>query len=189
MEIDNFIKVYDNVFHFEKVASLVKYASNKAKFKDASVIGDKSNKPDINKNLRNTQTYAFTTDSLSSVHWGQYIRHIIRKAFDMYSQAHRTHAEKIQAIEILKYSEGGFYTVHSDHHGKFPRTVSVIIFLNNDYEGGELNFHNPFNNNEIYKTIKPAPGRCIMWPSNFVYPHSVSKVTKGTRYAIVSWLT
>ena len=79
--------------------------------------------------------------------------------------------------------------MHSDHHGKFPRTISVIIFLNNDYEGGELNFHNPFNNNEIYKTIKPAPGRCIMWPSNFVYPHSVSKVTKGTRYAIVSWLT
>ena len=47
MEIDNFIKVYDNVFYFERVASLVKYAANKAKFKDASVIGDKGNKPEI----------------------------------------------------------------------------------------------------------------------------------------------
>ena len=32
MEIDKFIKVYDDVFHFEKVASLIKYASDKIKF-------------------------------------------------------------------------------------------------------------------------------------------------------------
>ena len=36
---------------------------------------------------------------------------------------------------------------------------------------------------------KTHPGRLVMWPSNFMYPHSVSPVTKGTRYAIVSWLT
>jgi len=78
--------------------------------------------------------------------------------------------------------------MHTDHHASIPRTISVIIFLNNDYEGGELNFYNSFTN-EIFKTVKPSPGRCIMWPSNFMYPHSVSPVTKGTRYAIVSWLT
>jgi len=188
MEIDKFIKIYDGVFKVERVAGLVKYISNKVNFKDAELIGD-DNKPDIiNKNIRNTQTYSFNVKSLTSVHWGQYLRHIIVKIFKMYNMDHPTQAEKVQAIEVLKYEKGGFYKMHSDHHGKMPRTLSVIIFLNNDYEGGELNFHDPVTN-EIYQTIKPFPGRCIMWPSNFMYPHSVSPVTKGTRYAIVSWLT
>jgi len=186
MEIDKFIKVYDDVFHFEKVASLIKYASDKIKFNDASVIGQ--NKGAVNKNIRNTQSYAFNTDSLTSVHWAQYLRHIIVKAHNRYDSNHKTYAVKVSTIELLKYDTGGFYTIHTDHHAKFPRTISIIIFLNNDYEGGELNFHDPVTK-EIYQTIKPSPGRCIMWPSNFIYPHSVSPVTKGVRYTVVSWLT
>tara|TARA_Y100001938_G_scaffold150172_1_gene239935 strand:- start:1329 stop:1892 length:564 start_codon:yes stop_codon:yes gene_type:complete len=186
MEIDKFIKVYDDVFEFTKVASLVKYAADKIKFEDALIVNDKNNKI-IEKNIRKTKSYAFNTNSLTSVHWGQYLRYIIRRAFIKYNSNHNTVAKQISTIEILKYEEGGFYNIHSDHHPSIPRTLSVIIFLNNDYEGGELNFHNPLNN-EIYQTIKPHPGRCIIWPSNFIYPHSVSPVTKGTRYAIVSWL-
>ena len=187
MEIDKFIGVYDGVFNIERVASLVKYIGDKAKFKDAEVIGSNNKMDVVDKTMRNTQTYSFEAKSLTSVHWAQYVRHIITKIFAIYNGNHRTYAEKVQTIEVLKYEKGGFYKMHSDHHGKMPRTLSVIIFLNNDYEGGELNFHNPFTH-EIYKTIKPFPGRCIIWPSNFMYPHSVSPVTKGTRYAIVSWL-
>ena len=40
MEIDNFIKIYDEVIHFERVASLVRHAADKLKFKD-SVFGKK----------------------------------------------------------------------------------------------------------------------------------------------------
>ena len=57
MEIDKFIKVYDDIFHFEKVASLIKYASDKIKFNDASVIGQ--NKGAVDKNIRNTQSYSW----------------------------------------------------------------------------------------------------------------------------------
>jgi len=186
MEIEKFIKIYDNVFDFKHVASLIKYAANKIEFEDAKILGDNDDQI-IEKSTRKTKAYTFCKDSLSSLHWGQYLRYVIRRAFAMYNSNHDTIAKKIDTIEILKYEEGGFYRVHSDHHPSIPRTLSVIIFLNNDYEGGELNFHNPFNN-KIYLTIKPHPGRCIIWPSNFMYPHSVSPVKKGTRYAIVSWL-
>jgi hypothetical protein len=190
MEIDKFIKVYDDCFEVEKVASLVKYATNKIKFQDAGTIGLDPKKPTVEKTIRNTEVYGFNmdSDSLTSMHWGHYLRRIVSNCFHRYNKEFKTSATVISSVEILKYKEGGFYKIHTDHHASIPRTLSVIIFLNNDYEGGELNFHNVFND-EIYQTIKPSPGRCVMWPSNFIYPHSVSSVTKGTRYAIVSWLT
>ena len=191
MEIDKFIKIYDEDFKIERVASLVKYASNKLKFKDAGTIGDGDGKKiNIQKNIRNTEAYSLDVNdgSLSTVHWGHYVRRVISNLFHKYNKECSTEATVIASVEILKYEKGGFYTIHSDHCASIPRTLSVIIFLNNDYEGGELNFHDPITK-EIYQTIEPSPGRCVIWPSNFMYPHSVSPVTKGTRYAIVSWLT
>ena len=40
MEIDKFIKIYDEGFKIEREATLVKYASNKLKFKDSAIIGN-----------------------------------------------------------------------------------------------------------------------------------------------------
>ena len=37
-------------------------------------------------------------------------------------------------------------------------------------------------------SVSPQPGSILVWPSNFLYPHSVEKVTKGKRYTVVSWL-
>ena len=52
--------------------------------------------------------------------------------------------------------------------------------LNDDYEGGNF----LIAENE-YKTTK---GSAIVFPSNFMFPHAVKKVEKGTRYSIVTWL-
>ena len=92
---------------------------------------------------------------------------------------------KIKTIDVLKYKEGGFYKYHVDHFDKEPRTFSCILLLNNDYEGGELCFRYPDTTREW--TVEKKAGRIIVWPSNFLYPHSVKPVTKGTRYSVVSW--
>ena len=69
---------------------------------------------------------------------------------------------------------------------KKTRFISFILLLNNDYEGGEICFTDPdHQSNE--KEIKVQPGRLIMWPSNFLYPHKVKPVIKGTRYSVVGW--
>ena len=47
---------------------------------------------------------------------------------------------KIIDISALRYDEGCFYKLHTDHHTNIPRTLSMIFLLNNDYEGGELVF-------------------------------------------------
>ena len=91
----------------------------------------------------------------------------------------------INAIQILKYNPGGFYKWHTDHFYDRPRTLSCILLLNNDYEGGNLCFKKPESNEG--NIIETKPNRLIIWPSNFLYPHTVKPITKGIRYSIVSW--
>jgi predicted 2-oxoglutarate/Fe(II)-dependent dioxygenase YbiX len=92
----------------------------------------------------------------------------------------------INDIQLLKYETGGFYTWHIDHAGEIiPRTMSCILFLNDDYKGGELIFRDPNGENEM--AIKPKSSRLIIWPSSFMYPHTVKPVTEGTRYSVVAW--
>ena len=66
------------------------------------------------------------------------------------------------------------------------RSLSVIINLNDDYKGGDLIFTDQ-KNNEI-KRLKLDKGSVVFFPSNFMYPHGIEPITKGTRYSIVAWL-
>jgi hypothetical protein len=83
--------------------------------------------------------------------------------------------------ELLRYKEGQFYVQHTDSFKARPRAVSCSFVLNDDYEGGEFAF---FDRELKYKLKK---GSCIMFPSNFMYPHEIMPVTSGTRYSIITW--
>jgi hypothetical protein len=83
---------------------------------------------------------------------------------------------------ILKYGAGQQFTNHIDDHPSYHRRVSTVYYLNDNYEGGEINFPR-FN-----ITFKPKANQMIVFPSTYVYNHSVSPVVQGERYAVVSWL-
>jgi len=89
--------------------------------------------------------------------------------------------EQDSGYELLRYSEGCFYRQHTDSFLHNPRSVSCSFILNDDFEGGEFAF---FDRELKYRLEK---GDAIMFPSNFMYPHEVMPVTKGTRYSIVTW--
>jgi predicted 2-oxoglutarate/Fe(II)-dependent dioxygenase YbiX len=95
-------------------------------------------------------------------------------------------SNKINQIDLLKYEPGGKYDVHTDHFSDTFRHLSVIINLNDDYEGGDLVFTDQKEN--VIKTLKLDAGTIAFFPSNFLYPHGIQPITKGTRYSIVSWL-
>jgi predicted 2-oxoglutarate/Fe(II)-dependent dioxygenase YbiX len=88
---------------------------------------------------------------------------------------------KDSGYDLLKYEKGGFYTQHIDSFSEISRTISCSFILNNDFKGGEFSF---FNNKLVYPLKK---GAAIMFPSNFLYPHSVLPVIQGTRYSIITW--
>ena len=81
---------------------------------------------------------------------------------------------------ILKYVEGGFLPPHQDH-GVSSRALSVLIYLNDDYEGGEISF--PISN----IVLKPKSGSVVLFPSNFLYVHTISDMISGVRYSIPAW--
>lgn len=89
--------------------------------------------------------------------------------------------EQDSGYDLLKYEVGGFYITHTDSFKDRPRAVSCSFALNDDYEGGEFAF---FDRELVYNLKK---GSCIMFPSNFMYPHEIMPVTSGTRYSIVTW--
>jgi hypothetical protein len=91
------------------------------------------------------------------------------------------HIEEDSGYELLRYKEGQFYTQHTDSFKARPRAVSCSFILNDDYEGGEFAF---FDRELKYK---PKKGSCIMFPSNFMYPHEIMPVTSGARYSIITW--
>lgn len=86
---------------------------------------------------------------------------------------------------IIKYPDGITLPMHLDNPScrtpenlTYTRTVGLLCFLNNDFDGGELIFPNQD------KIIKPKPGTLVMFPINHLYPHMVNTVTKGERYAL-----
>ena len=83
---------------------------------------------------------------------------------------------------ILKYGEGQFFSNHIDDHKDYHRRVSTVYYMNDNYTGGEINFP------RFEITFKPKANQMIVFPSNYVYNHSVSPVIEGNRYAVVSWL-
>ena len=83
---------------------------------------------------------------------------------------------------ILKYGTGQQFTNHIDDHPSYHRRISTVYYLNDNYTGGEINFP------RFGITFKPKANQMIVFPSTYVYNHSVSPVIEGERYAVVSWL-
>jgi len=90
-------------------------------------------------------------------------------------------------LRFNKYDETTQMKLHCDHiHSMFDGnrkgipTLSLLGCLNDDYEGGELIMWED-------QKIELKRGSLLIFPSNFMYPHEVKPVTKGSRYSYVSW--
>jgi hypothetical protein len=189
MEIKNFIKIYDEVLPWNVLSNFLKFI-NKQNFKEAEVGGEDKNESKINFNVRRTYVFPLTNlnDSFSTAHWHNLLYKYFSgalKQFQIDTNIIDFGFKNINNIEVLKYENTGFYTWHVDHFAEVPRTMSCILLLNNDYEGGNLCFRNPDGSGEWEVEVKP--NRMIVWPSNFLYPHTVKPVTKGKRYSVVAW--
>ena len=79
--------------------------------------------------------------------------------------------------------DGGFFRPHRDNQsrGSAHRRFAVSINLNNDFEGGELNFPE-----YGAKWFKMPPGTAVVFSTPLM--HQVSPVTKGRRYAFLPFV-
>ena len=91
-------------------------------------------------------------------------------------------------IRYNKYIENKKMALHCDHiHSIFDGErkgipiLSCLGVLNDDYEGGEFIMFDDYK-------IKLKQGDLLIFPSNFMYPHKVDPVKKGTRHSYISWV-
>lgn len=84
--------------------------------------------------------------------------------------------------QVLKYGKDQHFSNHIDDNPAYHRRISTLYYINDDYSGGEINFP------RFDLTIKPLANQMILFPSTYVYNHSVSPVKEGTRYVVVSWM-
>jgi Rps23 Pro-64 3,4-dihydroxylase Tpa1-like proline 4-hydroxylase len=88
---------------------------------------------------------------------------------------------------ILKYTSDDYFKIHHDHYAEtlnYSRLLTVCVYLNEDYEGGELEVPSAGIDKEYtFKT-----GDAIVFPSNWMFYHGVKPILSGERYAIVIWI-
>lgn len=91
-------------------------------------------------------------------------------------------------IRYNRYDVGSEMRKHCDHinslfdgNRKGIPTLTILGSLNNNYKGGELLMFDD-------EVTELKEGEVMIFPSNFLYPHQIKPVTKGTRYSFVSWV-
>jgi len=90
-------------------------------------------------------------------------------------------------IRFNRYQKNQIMRKHCDHikslfegDVKGIPVLSIIINFNDDYEGGDLVFWDDHK-------VDLGEGDVVVFPSLFLFPHRVEKVTKNMRYSGVAW--
>ncbi len=84
---------------------------------------------------------------------------------------------------LMQYLKGDYFKEHKDDLPDIVRTVSVVVYLNDSYSGGEVEF------SDFDVLFKPKVWDVLIFPSAFAYRHAVRPVVDGVRYSAVNWYT
>jgi hypothetical protein len=157
----------------------------------AEVKADKD--PGVNTNSRDTSTFGVSyhggisedfTNFQSS--FNSTLNNLFFENFDLVERDYKNHfgvaAPWHDSYAVLKYGVGQKFTNHIDDHQDYHRRISTTYYINDNYLGGEIIFP------RFDITFKPKANQMIVFPSIYVYNHSVLPVIEGERYAVVSWM-
>jgi len=119
----------------------------------------------FNKNINNTKKYR-DTHTLRCVY--EPVLNKLNKYFKIFN------FKNVDNMEIVLWPKGSFMKPHYDK-GDY---LSFIVYLNDDYKGGETVINNI--------TMKPKKGSIIIF-SNGLYLHNVNKIIDKERYTLIAW--
>ena len=113
-----------------------------------------------------------------------------------YSDKALTLHKEIYNLKKPIYTNEGFLTLwktgpgtavhHDNHSGAEMVQLTTIIYLNNDYTGGEIYFP------EFDFEHKPKAGQVLIFPAfskEYDYIHGVKDITEKNRYTLALWHT
>jgi predicted 2-oxoglutarate/Fe(II)-dependent dioxygenase YbiX len=144
----------------------------------------------VNTNIRNTQEVQL----IASI--AEKLASIDRASIDAFiNPFYAVEVRDSEPSQLLHYGVGGHYIAHVDAETLYrdeaglemwektlDRDLSVVYFLNDDFDGGELVFP------ALDLVIEPRPGTLVCFPSDHHFIHGVNPVTAGHRYTVVTWM-
>jgi len=184
LNIDEYVKVYTNVIRKETCDEFSEKIRNEKQKNDFN-----SPMTDLLRTGKYVNVYA--TDAKFKTFSEKVIRDLSSDIARRYVKDVRpfyySYGDRLSTSDahILDYSKDDFFRIHHDHYAEslnFSRLLTVCAYLNDDYEGGLLEFPS------IGKTYRFKKGDVIVFPSNWMYYHGVTPITSGNRYTIVFWL-
>ena len=93
------------------------------------------------------------------------------------------------ALDVVRWFPEMKQPVHCDDmsisgiHGFYHRLYGAILYLNDDYEGGETFYP------EWDFKVKPEAGTLVVHPGDGPHRHGVTKIKNRTRYTVASFWT
>jgi hypothetical protein len=180
---ENQIFLYDNVIS-EKCMNELK------KFIDENADEEESYNPGSNVQAMQIHVDKIK-DKKSQKYWDDKICRIVSKIYqnvcersgspehvgDTGYQLRRIHGP------TRKHTDGITGSIKDSYVERDLRLFSLIIALNDDYEGGE--FHFP----EQKTIIKLKAGQAILFPPYWTHPHYTGELNGTFRYTINTWIT
>jgi predicted 2-oxoglutarate/Fe(II)-dependent dioxygenase YbiX len=157
----------------------------------ASVKADSD--PGVNTDSRDTSTfgvpyYGAISEDFTSLQssFNSTLNNLFFENFDPIERDYKSYfgtaAPWHDSYAILKYGVGQKFINHIDDHQDYHRRISTTYYINDNYLGGEILFP------RFDVAFKPKANQMIVFPSTYVYNHSVLPVIEGERYAVVSWM-
>jgi predicted 2-oxoglutarate/Fe(II)-dependent dioxygenase YbiX len=184
MELAPGIHVFDDVF-LDSASYIKSIEEQNINWQNAEVLVD-PDKGVSGKNIkaRDTDTIRLSSDVTGILEdFAKAFEDNISPKIDEYKDMYYATTTKKESPQLLRYGVGQQFHNHIDDHPSIgTRRVSLSYYINDDYEGGEIEFPR-FN-----LKIKPKAKQLVVFPSNFIYNHQVHPVISGTRYVVVQWI-
>jgi prolyl 4-hydroxylase len=160
--------------------------SAKSKFNDSTILSGKDD------SIRKSETA-----------WLGKNDPVVETIFKRFSEQFNFDVSHVEDLQVVRYAPGGFYNDHHDsccddtqHCQDFvrksgQRVLTILIYLNDEFEGGYTNFKN------LNLNLKASPlGGIVFHPlqlggGNFCHPNALHKgtpVTSGVKYICNVWV-
>ena len=195
MQHEQLIKIYDNVLSIDLCNKIITYFEMQVDRKGPGVFAGGLLDP----NIKNTIDFKIPTNIIeTNLQWAgideelhaafspllmKYIKDVnttipfidIDKCFDtgyniqkyIVNQGHYKHYHNDFALSTISY---GYY-----------RILTYIFYLNAVELGGETEFYGNYS-------IKPTPGRLVIFPASWTYPHCGKMPLSNDKYILTGWV-
>ena len=182
--IKDYIKVYKNILTSEECDMIISYPYNDKNWEESLPVWDEKENYLIT-SRRKCDKIEVTTAGDNYIEVDHILYTRLNSTMIKYIEGSYCSIGYDTGYTLLRYNKDGGYIRHIDAATEYHRRLSTILLLNDDFEGGELTFFGDGGIDEYTPNFNK--GDVIIFPSDFMYPHTVKPITSGKRYVVVTW--